>query len=277
MNSQLLPGSLTVKDTQALQVAQRKLNRQRMATPHSPSSLEAPLRIQVPIRTALELLVMAALPTALLIYFKSDLMTLWQAIIAFWTRALDLSLAMQASDLVNTTNASSVNDGSWVPSSRSLLLTGVLTGLIFFASQALPDRYFPLRVMLRGLCLIETIGLVYFWLTPASFPFTVTQHLYTILNLRFDFMLMLAPMLALGWGILNTPFYQKIMAPLLFAMYFAVMLPHKALLHVWLLQQASLLHMPVLFLCFGTLLDLVIFIALYGWLVSTSPALARSD
>jgi hypothetical protein len=266
--------SLTWQDTQALQMAQRKLSQQRMTTPHSPSVLEAPLQIKAPIRTALELLLMAVVPTALLIYLKSDLVTLWQSIIVFWSHALDLSLAVPVNDLVNTANAPSVGDGSWVPSSRSLLLTGILTGLLFVASRALPDRYFPLRVMLRGLCLIEAIGLVYFWLTPGSFPYTVTQHLHTILNLGFDFMLMLAPMLALGWGILNIPFYQKITVPLLIAMYFAVMLPHKALIHVWLLQQTSLLHMPVLFLCFGTLLDLVIFIALYGWLVSKSPALA---
>jgi Kef-type K+ transport system membrane component KefB len=54
------------------------------------------------------------------------------------------------------------------------------------------------------------------------------------------------------------------------------MLPHKLLLQAWLLEQLSILFMPVLFLCFGSLLDLWIFVALYAWLASTVPTRTSS-
>jgi len=54
------------------------------------------------------------------------------------------------------------------------------------------------------------------------------------------------------------------------------MLPHQWLLHAWLLEHLSILFMPVLFLCMGTLLDLWIFVAIYAWLASTVPVPPRS-
>ena len=87
-------------------------------------------------------------------------------------------------------------------------------------------------------------------------------------------MWVIPPMLALGWGLLRVPIWQKILAPCGVLAYFALMLPHKLLLQAWLLEQLSILFMPVLFLCFGSLLDLWIFVALYAWLASRVPAQA---
>ena len=272
MTSHHWPEALTSKDQHALQTAQRKLNRQRQALPQRITWKAAPLHVHAPLRTALELLLMVALPSAILMYFKAELMSTWIAVIAFWSHALELPPVLQSPPMPGAPMGSMVNDGSWLPSSTSLMFSALFVSLLFVLSYRLPDRYFPLRVMIRGLCLIEATSLIFFWWMPGNFPYTVTQHAQTILSLGYDFMLMIAPMLALGWGVLNIPFHQKIIVPFLMAIYFAVMLPHKTLLHIGFLQQTSLLHMPVFFLCFGTLLDLWIFIALYGWLVSTAPA-----
>ena len=90
------------------------------------------------------------------------------------------------------------------------------------------------------------------------------------------FMLAIPPMLALGWGLLKVPLYPKLLVPCLVLAYFALLLPHQWLLHAWLLEHLSILFMPVLFLCMGTLLDLWIFVAIYAWLASTLPVPARS-
>ena len=92
-----------------------------------------------------------------------------------------------------------------------------------------------------------------------------------LLDMGYSLMLAAGPMLALGWGILKQPLLPKIMAPLGVLAYFAIMLPHKALLHAWVLANGSVLFMPALFMCFGALLDLWIFIALYAWLASRLP------
>ena len=71
--------------------------------------------------------------------------------------------------------------------------------------------------------------------------------------------------------------HQKLLYPVLMLAYFALMVPHKALLSLLILQQMSVLFMPLLYLCFGTVLDLMVFVALYSWLASLAPADAVAD
>jgi hypothetical protein len=44
-----------------------------------------------------------------------------------------------------------------------------------------------------------------------------------------------------------------------------VLLPLQAVVHAWIIHRASLLSMPLLFLLFGVLLILFVYVALYGW------------
>ena len=84
-------------------------------------------------------------------------------------------------------------------------------------------------------------------------------------------------LLTIGWGVLRLPLHQKLLYPVLMLAYFALMVPHKALLSLLILQQMSVLFMPLLYLCFGTVLDLMVFVALYSWLASLAPADAVAD
>jgi hypothetical protein len=57
----------------------------------------------------------------------------------------------------------------------------------------------------------------------------------------------------------------------------SVFLPLQVLVHVGLVLKGSALVMPVLFLIFGLLLDVLILVAFYGWALSWPGTLERSE
>jgi hypothetical protein len=221
-------------------------------------------------------IVWSAIPMGLLLMLKGPLMAFWQMTLSFWGDALQLSLVTQLSPEGQTLLWTPLDDGSFAPSAKLLVVTAAMTAGIWWLGNRLSERFYPLKISLRAMCLIQWCACLFFWLTPSHFPYSIGSHADALMGMGYGLMLAIGPMLALGWGILPVPVWQKLGAPLAFMAYFALMLPHKTLLHVWCLEQGSILFMPLLFLCFGALLDLWIFIALYAWLASTTPALRLS-
>ena len=221
-------------------------------------------------------LFLSSVPILVLVQFKPQLMAFWRWLIVSWADALGLSLLSRLSLGSSTAQWDVIQDGSLVPTSTKIVVTALLTLACWLISGQLSDRFHPLKIAMRVMCLIQWSACLFFAGSPASFPYTIGKHLNALISMGYGFMLAMGPMLTLGWGVLNVPWRHKILAPLLFLAFFALMLPHKALLHMWLLEHFSLLFMPLLFLVFGALLDLWIFVALYAFLASFTPAHAQA-
>lgn len=219
----------------------------------------------------LEWTLLSSLPLLTMLMLKPQLMDWWSRVIALWSARLALPIHSFAMDTRHGRFWDTPFDGTFMPSSQTLAWTWLglvgLWAITFFFS----DRFHPLKVILRALCLIQATACIFFLVSPAHFPYTVNQHMHALLDMGYGLMLATGPMLALGWGILAPSRTQKILVPLGVLAYFACMLPHKVLLHAWLLVHGSALFMPILFLSFGTLFDLWVFIALYAWLASNIP------
>jgi hypothetical protein len=218
----------------------------------------------------------SALPLGLLLLLHTPLMRLWHGLLSFWSDALQLSLLTQLSADGQALIWTALDDGTYAPSAPQLVLTAAAGAAVWWLCNRLPDRFYPLKISGRALCLIQWSACLFFWLAPASFPYSIGAHAKAMMDMGYGLMLATGPLLALGWGLLPVPAWQKVLAPLACMAYFALMLPHKTVLHVWCLEHLSILFMPLLFLCFGALLDLWIFIALYAWLASTAPPLTGS-
>jgi hypothetical protein len=219
----------------------------------------------------LEWTLLSSVPLLVTLALKAQLMGWWSHVITLWSTRLELPVAAFAVGTGDSRMWAMQADGTFMPSSQTLTWTWLgLTGL-WAITHFFSDRFHPLKVIIRGLCLIQATACVFFMVSPAHFPYTVTQHMHALLDMGYGLMLASGPLLALGWGILTPSRIPKIIAPLGVLAYFAWMLPHKVLLHAWLLTHGSALFMPVLFLSFGMLFDLWVFIALYAWLASRIP------
>lgn len=259
-----------------------------LTVPHSPGAAEATAAVQPPPaveadksghvhrRTGgwplvLEWVLLSSIPLLVTLGLKGPLMRWWSDLTMLWSVRLGLPMRHVAIGASDGDIWATPSDGTVMPSSQTLAWTWLGLISLWAITHFFTDRFHPLKVTTRALCLVQATACVFFMFSPARFPYTVTQHMHALLDMGYGLMLASGPMLALGWGLLMPSFMPKIVAPLGVLAYFAVMLPHKVLLHAWLLTHGSALFMPVLFLSFGMLFDLWIFIALYAWLASLIP------
>lgn len=257
----------------AIKAAIQQLDGAHSSDATRPRTASAP-GLGMGMKGAVELLLMVLLPCGALLAFKPQLMTLWQNVMLWWSERLGLPL-----DLVRTGNGESLEwlasyMGPLMPDPVTSLITAVVVISAFVSTWWMSDRQVPLKYLVRTLCVVQASALLFFTTAPSRFPYTITGHLAATLNAGFYLMLAVPVLLALGWGVLRLPLHQKLLAPLLMITYFAVLLPHQALLHAMVVLNFSALFMPLLYLCFGAVLNLMIFVALYSWLVSVAPAQA---
>ena len=79
-------------------------------------------------------------------------------------------------------------------------------------------------------------------------------------------MLLLAPFLvSFTFHVFDFLLWQKVAMVVLLLGHLAIMLPMQATIHAWIIQRASLLAMPMLYFVFGVLIDVFVYVALYGW------------
>ncbi len=268
------PLHLSAAQQKALATARARLQEARSLLPGS-GMHRSLLRTGCSLGSVLGIVLMAALPCAALWALRMPLMDAWHALLLWWAERLALPLKWA------TVNGSPgllwASEEAQLPSDVTLALTAIVVLLAWVASARFRDRIMPLKYLVRVLCAVQASALLFFALLPGRFAYTVSGFLQATLDAGFVLMLVLPILLALGWGVLRLPAYQKVLYPVLLLAYFAVMVPHKALLHLLVLQQFSVLFMPLLYLCLGAVLDLMIFVALYAWLASLAPATAMAD
>jgi hypothetical protein len=215
-----------------------------------------------------------------LLYWGSPyLFALWRDYILVWSRELDIPLA------ANTGNAVASKLGlMWrveiptydFPSTGTLWITGFLTLAAFLLSFAMNGRLFPAKYLVRILCVVQALALAFFWWRPSGFPYGISQHADDLASMGYVLLMAIPVMLAFGYYVLNIGIGAKILHTVLILLYFMVMVPFQIIGHVLILQHFSLLFMPILYICFGTLFDMLLFVALYSWAASTAPAHATS-
>lgn len=197
---------------------------------------------------------------ALMLWLRPGLLQGWEQLVTLWSEATGLF-------------PTGIQPVLAPPSTALLVGTSASLIVLYAWAGRWHERYHPLRVLVRALCLVQASACLYFAWAPARFPYAVDLHLRSLMLMGADFLTVMPWMLMLGWGLLNLPWSLRLGGSLLALGYFVLWVPHQVLLHAWVLAQGSVLFMPLLMLCLGPLLNGWIFVALYGWLVSLTPRL----
>lgn len=121
-------------------------------------------------------IVWSAIPMGLLLMLKGLLMAFWQMTLSFWGDALQLSLVTQLSPEGQTLLWTPLDDGSFAPSAQLLVVTAAMTAGIWWLGNRLSERFYPLKISLRAMCLIQWCACLFFWLTPSHFPYSIGSH-----------------------------------------------------------------------------------------------------
>ncbi|MCJ7799276.1 MAG: hypothetical protein MUP33_05870, partial [Polaromonas sp.] len=163
------------------------------------------------------------------------------------------------------------SQGTPMPDATTMAVTAVVTLLALVLSFGMKNAQLPLKYPLRIVCVIQTVTLIYFWISPSNFPYTVARHSEELMTVGYVVMLATPLMLAVGYYILNVSLWAKLFHTALILLFFAITVPHQVLVQALIMQHISVLFMPVLYICFGAVFDALIFVALYSWVVSKAP------
>lgn len=203
----------------------------------------------------------------------------WKTYIKFWSHNLafpfDLTTSFSETGRV-TLQIVTDQTSTHMPSLNTLALTATATLFGLALSLRMNKNNLPLKYPLRIICIIQFATLLYFWMSPTTYLYSIAEHSEELLSTGYVVLLATPVMLALGYYILNQSLLKKIFNTLLILAFLSIMIPHQIISQALILTHLSVVFMPVLYLCFGAVFDALVFIALYSWIVSNVTAEATS-
>jgi hypothetical protein len=164
-----------------------------------------------------------------------------------------------------------------LPGPQTLLIFGIGSAAVFLLSFVLPGRFTPLSYFFRLLAVLMGIAVGFFALWAAAFPYRLQDQVFLMLTAGLVVMALVPPILGLTLHVFDLAFWKKILLTLIILAHFAVFLPLQALAHLVITLHATAVVMPVLFLLFGLLPDVLIFVAFYGWALSWRGEFERME
>ena len=155
-----------------------------------------------------------------------------------------------------------------LPDTRVLWISGIAALVLLLLSFLLPERFTPLRYFLRLLVLVQGTAILFFAFARVPFPYRLEDHVFVLLMAGLVVMGLVPLLLGLTLHVFDLALWRKLLLTVLLLAHLALFVPLNALVHVWLIQQGTAVLMPVLFLVFGLLLDVFVFVTFYGWALS---------
>ena len=163
-----------------------------------------------------------------------------------------------------------------LPSATVWWVALVVTALVLAVSFVLPHAFLPLAYVLRLVVLVQCTSLVFFRVAPSRFPYDLPRYTSSMLATGMAVVLMVPVLLALTFYVIDVGVLRKIILTVAVLGHLLVFIPLQYAVHAWLVLHGTLLVLPVLFMLFGLLPQVVILIAFYGWGMSWRALRART-
>ena len=129
----------------------------------------------------------------------------------------------------------------------------------------------PLGYLVWAASLIQLVATASFWLLPGAFTHTITSHVGSGLEFALVLLLFTPLLLAFSYYVFDYPLLHKLCGSAVILGGIILVTPYQYLMHVVLIDGASLIVMPVLYVLFGYLFSVAVFIALYAYAMSWEP------
>lgn len=220
-------------------------------------------------------LALAVLLTLLLVLLRPWVAQAWAVEMVWWMRVLELpghfdergrggdGLLALAVPFIDVQLGA---PNGWVP-----VWHGLVALCVWWAAGRMSDAAKPVAYLLRFAVLVHGASVLFFLFWPASFPHSVDLHTGSGLRQAWHLML-LAPWIHFAtYYLFPFALWQRALVTVLSCLFLFVLTPLQYALHVALIQHMGLLVMPLLHLLFGVMLDIIGFVALYGWAMGWSP------
>lgn len=226
--------------------------------------------IRLPIN-AREIFIMLVMTFGILVgwsYIMEYVISLWHSMLVWWTTVLqlDASVEMRGYDVGSLVkiNIPYLNIAAGAPGCILWVATTIITTLIF----KFPLSNIPLRYLLKAIAFIQMCALFFFLVYPNDFPHMLADYHFGMMVAGLVLITLIPVLFAFTYYIFDFKLWQKLSITLLVMLYLCLFIPFQYLLHAYLIHEASLVFLPVLFFIFGLPLDILAVIALYAWAMS---------
>jgi len=155
-------------------------------------------------------------------------------------------------------------DTVW-PDRRALTIGWIVTAAMALAGMLLRGRFTPFAYLLRALAVIQLSAQIFFAFTPPPFVYSLPAYHSGFLACGVVVLLLIPFLVGATFFVFGFSLWRKLALVLMLLVHLAVLFPLQSMVHVWWIWHGSFLVMPLLFLVFGLLLDVFVYVALYGW------------
>ena len=167
--------------------------------------------------------------------------------------------------------------GTPLPDARTLWIAGLVSAAVFLAASALSARFTPLRYFLRLVAVLQAIAVLVFAFSPVPFPYRLQDHAFLLLTAGLVVMALVPVILGFTLHVFDLVLWKKALLTVALLVHLAVFIPLQVLAHLGIVLLGTAVLMPVLFLLFGLLPDVMIFVAFYGWALSWRSEYERTE
>jgi len=144
-------------------------------------------------------------------------------------------------------------------------LGAVFVALLLVVSLVLPERFLPLAYFLRITAFFQTTAQIFFAFWLEQFPYSGAGYVHGMLIASLFLLAFIPLVMGLTYYLFDFSLGRKIFLTLIMIGHLLIMVPLQYLLHAWIMYHFSLLFMPLLFFIAGLPLNVMVFIALFGW------------
>jgi hypothetical protein len=151
------------------------------------------------------------------------------------------------------------------PAALDLRSGWITTGVLALLGIVLRGRALPLGYLLRAIAVVQLTAQLWFTFASPPFSYSLSQYISGLLVCGVVILLLAPFLVGFTFFIFDFSLWQKILLATMLLVHLAILLPLQAAVHGYMIYRGSLLAMPILFLVFGVLLDVFVYVALYGW------------
>jgi len=148
------------------------------------------------------------------------------------------------------------------------VLQAAALALGHFGLKRLDLRAPPVARVGGWVLVLYGVSLVWWALWPQLAPQHLAEHTGDLFTFGVALQCLLPMVMGLTFFPIQGRWHLRMAAVTVVLGYFVVCLPFKLLAHAWLVGHLGGAALPVLALCFGPVLDVLLFVALFSWLAS---------
>jgi len=158
----------------------------------------------------------------------------------------------------------SVIDGPQ-PTTFTVIANAVVLLVMLIVSFVISVEKAPLRYFLRMIVLLHGMSVIYHALPGRQLPYEVGGYVSGLLAAGVTVIALVPVVLSLTHWLFDFSLGKKLGLAVGVMAYLYVLIPLKYALHAVILHVGGMIYLPILFVLFGLPIEVMIFIAFYGW------------